>query len=83
MHRDVVELGQLDLSLSKFAEVVFQQGEIRQTGFISYRHGRQHVQRVEVAGVEIAVGMCCRQDQRGQALAESQFTVRKFIDGGR
>src|ERR1700674_2948544 len=38
------------------------------------------MQRIEVAGVEIALRMRCRKNQRGQALAETQFAVSEFFN---
>src|ERR1700738_4263519 len=38
------------------------------------------MQRIEVAGGEIALRMRCRKNQRGQALAETQFAVREFFN---
>jgi hypothetical protein len=41
------------------------------------------MQRIKVAGVEVALRMRCGKNQRGQALAEAQLAVVDFsIDGG-
>jgi hypothetical protein len=83
VQRHEIEHRQVDLAVGQFAEAVFEQREIGKLRVVTNGGRRDHVQRVEVACVEVALRMRRRQDQRRKSLPETEFAVGEFALGGR